>query len=158
MKSGFNWLARSAGIVGVALCASGCVVAIGSGVRSSPPRHEPAPTPVAVTDSADAATIAEIDAARRLDFDNSRTHALSQIAGRPSLPVPVQVHLVNVTYANLDFENNKVSLLKKLIARPDFCDTTRQAIVTQLGKLDFDNNRRQILDHINDRLKQPSGQ
>jgi hypothetical protein len=127
---------------------TGCVVAIGSGSR--PPGEPP---PVVVTDSADAATIAEIDAAARLNMDNSRTAALAQIAERPGLSVPVQVHLVNVTYRTLTFDNNRTHVLTKVIARSDFGDATRHAIVSQLGKLKFDNNQQQILEQINARLK-----
>lgn len=129
---------------------TGCVVAIGSGSRS-PDRG--GPPPVVVTDSADAATIAEIDAAARLNMDNSRTAALASIAERPGLSAPVQVHLVNVTYRTLSFDNNKTLVLTKVIARSDFGDATRHAIVSQLGKLKFDNHQQHILEQINARLK-----
>lgn len=137
------------GVLGISLGLTGCVVAIGSGSHSSP---APQPT-IVVTDSAEAATVAEIDAASRLNFDNARAHALTQIAERGALPVPVQVHLINVAYRCLDFENNKVFVLDKMIARPDFCDATRQAIVSQLNKLGLDHNRQFILQRINERLK-----
>lgn len=126
---------------------TGCVIAIGTG------KDNPPPPAVVVTDSADAATIAEINAAARLNMDNDKTHALGQIAERATLAVPVQVHLVNVTYRNLSFDNNRTHVLSKIIARPDFCDATRHAIVSQLGRLSFDNNRQYILQQINERLK-----
>lgn len=142
------------GLLSIALAFTGCVVSIGGGSHA-PERHDP-PT-VVVTDSADAATIAEIDAAAKLNFDNGRTHALAQIAERSALAVPVQVHLVNVSFRCLDFENNKIHVLSKVIARADFCDATRHAIVSQLHKLSFDNNRQQILQQINERLKAGAG-
>ena len=127
---------------------TGCVIAIGTGKDNPPP-----PPAVVVTDSADAVTIAEIDAAARLHMDNDKTHALTQIAERGSLAVPVQVHLVNVAYRTLSFDNNKTHVLSRIIARADFCDATRHAIVSQLHKLSFDNNRQHILSLINDRVK-----
>jgi hypothetical protein len=136
-------------VVALSTILTGCVVAIGG---SSGSRHS-APPAVVVTDSADAATIAEIDAAAHLNMDNHKTHALSQIAERGTLAVPVQVHLVNVAYRCLSFDNNKTHVLTKIIARADFCDATRHAIVSQLGKLSFDNNRQHILHQINERLK-----
>lgn len=126
---------------------AGCLIAIGTG------KDNPPPPAVVVTDSADAATIAEIDAAARLNMDNDKTHALTQIAERGSLAVPVQVHLVNVAYRTLSFDNNKTHVLSRIIARADFCDATRHAIVSQLHKLSFDSNRQHILNQINERLK-----
>lgn len=153
MKSNLGRALNLLGLLLTGLLLSGCVVAIGSGRHENPPPPSPVPT-VVVTDSADAATIAEIDAARQLNFDNARAQALGQIAERKVLSVPVQVHLINVTYRSLAFENNKVPILSKLIARPDFCDATRQAIVSQLNRLSFDNNRQKLLSEINERLKQ----
>lgn len=127
---------------------TGCVIAIGTGKDNPPP-----PPAVIVTDSADAATIAEINAAAQLSMDNNKTHALTQIAERSSLAVPVQVHLVNVTYRSLSFDSNKTHVLTKIIARADFCDATRHAIVSQLHKLSFDSNRQHLLGQINERLK-----
>jgi len=151
MKTNFGRALNLLGLLLIGLGLSGCVVAIGGKHESSPP---PAPAPaVVVTDSADAATIAEIDAARQLNFDNARAEALVQIAERSALAVPVQVHLINVTYRHLDFENNKVLVLTKMIARPDFCDATRHAVVSQLNKLSFDTNRQLILQQVNERLK-----
>ncbi len=130
---------------------TGCVIAIGT------ERHSHSKSPeIAVTDSADAATIAEIDAAGRLSFDSGRVTALSQIAERDSLSKSVQVHLVNTTYRRLSFDNSKVEVLSKIIARSDFCDATRHAIVSQLNKLSFDNHRQQILQQISARLKKSS--
>jgi hypothetical protein len=150
MKTNFGRVLDLLGLLLISLGLSGCVVAIGSGKHENPP---PPPPAVVVTDSADTATIAEIDAARQLNFDNARTAALAQIAERSALAVPVQVHLINVTYRHLDFENSKVLVLTKMIARPDFCDATRHAIVSQLNKLSFDTNRQLILQQINERLK-----
>jgi hypothetical protein len=145
------------GSLGISLALTGCVVAIG-GTRHSPPPAPPAPPAVVITDSADAATIAEIDAAAKLSFDNHRTHALTQILERSALATPVQVHLINVAYRCLDFDNNKTQVLSRMIARPDFNDATRHAIVSQLRKLDFENNRQHILQQISDRLKQSPAQ
>lgn len=132
---------------------TGCVVSIGGRSHAHvPPPPPPAPPPVVVTNPTDAATVAEIDAAARLNMDSARTQALSQIAGRPSLGVPVQVHLINVTYRCLNFESSKMQVLQQIIARPDFCDGTRHAIVSQLNTLSFDSNRQAILGQINSRM------
>lgn len=151
MKTNFGRVLNLIGLLLTSVVLSGCVVAIGGRHETPPP--SPVPT-VVVTDSADAATIAEIDAARQLNFDNARTHALAQIAQRPALSTPVQVHLINVTYRCLDFENNKFHVLTKMVARPDFNDATRQAIVAQLNRLGYDHSRQALLQQINERLKQ----
>ena len=153
MKTSFARVLNLSGLLLIGLGLSGCVVAIGGKHENSPPSPPPPAPAVVVTDSADAATMAEIDAARQLNFDNARTDALARIAERNVLGVPVQVYLINVTYRSLDFENSKVHVLGKMIARPDFCDATRHAIVSQLNKLSFDSNRQALLQQINERLK-----
>jgi len=139
------------GLVATVVTLTGCVVAIGS--SRGVPARPPAPPAVVVTDSGEAATIAEIDAAAHLNVDDDRAHALAQIAERGTLAVPVQVHLVNTAYRSLNLADNKTQVLSKIIARPDFNDATRHAIVSQLNRLSFDNNRQQILQQINERLK-----
>lgn len=137
--------------VGLLVCAfgmSGCVISVGSKVNTQPPP----PPAVLVTDPGDAATIAEIDAAARLNLDSSKTQALSQIADRPNVPPPVQVHLINTAYRCLNMESSKVQVLQKMIARPDFGDATRHAIVSQLGLLGFESNKQDLLNRINQRL------
>jgi hypothetical protein len=135
---------------GLLAAATGCVgVSIGG-------RREPPPVPIVVQASplspADPATLAEIDAAARLNFDNLRLESLSQIARRPTLNPTAQVHLVNVAYRCLGFDNHKVALLKTIIANRGFNDATRQAIVIQLHKISFDNHRQEILNAINKRM------
>lgn len=135
-------LALLAAVLGL----TGCVVSVGSRVQTPPP--------VVVGDPGQAATIAEIDAAAQFHMDSARTHALSQIAERPNLAPPVQVHLINTTYRCLQFDSSKVAVLQKIIARPDFCDATRHALVTQLGRLSFESSKQDLLSRINQRLAQ----
>lgn len=96
--------------------------------------------------------MAEIDAAARLSFESARKDALIQLAQRPALSPAVQVHLINITYRALSFDNNKVELLRAVIANPAFCDAARQAIVTQLDHISFDSNRQEILRRLNQRV------
>jgi hypothetical protein len=144
----------SLGLAVIASGLAGCVVSIGGRTQNTPPSPAPPPPPVVVSDPGQAATIGEIDAAAQLSMDSARTHALSQIAERPGLAPPVQVHLINVAYRCLSSENNKVQVLQKMIARPDFCDATRQAIVSQLGQLGFESHKQDLLNRINQRLTQ----
>jgi hypothetical protein len=97
--------------------------------------------------------MAEIDAAAKLSFDNARKDSLTQIAQRANLTPFVQVHLVNVTYRCLSFENAKVELFHTLIANPGFSDAARQAIVTQLNRLSFDAHKQAILRQLNERAR-----
>lgn len=143
-----------AGLLVCAIGLSGCVVSVGSRVQA-PPSPPPPPT-IVVSDPGQAATIAEIDAAAHFNMDSSRTQALGQIAERPNLAPPVQVHLINTTYRCLQFDSSKVAILQKIIARPDFCDATRHAIVTQLGRLGFESSKQALLNQINQRLAQPT--
>lgn len=132
---------------------AGCVgISIGSprnsSAKSPPP---PPPPPVIVVESKDAATLAEIDAAAKLEFENTRLQALARLASRPDLTPPLQVHLVNVSYRSLSFDNHRLQVLQAVIQHPAFSDPARQAIVSQLHRLDFDNHRKMILDAIHTR-------
>lgn len=154
MKMIFQRPFLSLGLIVATLAFSGCVVSVGSRVGSTPPPPVVLPPTVVVSDPGQAATIAEIDAAAQLNVDSSRTRTLGQIAERPNLAPPVQVHLINTTYRCLSFESSKVQILQKLIARPDFCDATRHAIVSQLGQLGFESNKQDLLNRINQRMAQ----
>lgn len=152
MKPNLQRLFLNVGLLSVAVVLSGCVVSVGSRVQSPPP--PPPPPTVVVGDPGQAATIAEIDAAAHFNMDSSRTHALGQIAERPNLAPPVQVHLINTAYHRLQFDSSKVQILQKMIARPDFCDATRHAIVSQLGRLGFESSKQDLLNRINQRVAQ----
>jgi len=129
-----------------------CVdISIGSR-HSTPPASPVVVSPPTLPGPADAATVAEIDAAARLDFETSRLKSLQQIAQRADLSSVVQVHLVNVGYRTLSFEQNKMALLRTVIANASFADATRQAIMSQLGALSFDANRQAILREVNERI------
>lgn len=135
------------------LLATGCVISVGG--RHSPP-PPPAPPvvmpPEVVATPGDAATFAEIDASARLDFENGRHDALAAIAARPNLSPAAQVHLINVAYRCLSFDDKKVSVIRQVIANPAFSDPGRQAVVSQLNLLSFDSNRQTLLGAVNDRL------
>ena len=129
---------------------TGCVD-ISIGGRRSPPPPSVVFTPPAVLGTADAATVAEIDAAARLGLHSARSHALSEIARRPALSPMAQVHLVNVSYRCLSFDSGKLTVLRAVIANPVFSDVTRQAIAAQINHLDFDSSRQVILTELNKR-------
>jgi hypothetical protein len=134
-------------LIALVFLAAGLTGCVGVSIGSRRP-----PDPPVVIASADAATAAEIDAAARLSIDSARLEALSRIAKRGDLSPAAQVHLVNVGYRSLSLEDSKVALLRSMIASPAFCDTTRHAIVTQLGSLSFDNNKQAVLNELNNRV------
>lgn len=132
---------------------TGCINLSFGGRRPPPAPQIVVPSvPSGPLSPADAATIAEIDAASRLSFDGARKDSLSQVAERPGLSPVAQVHLINVAYRSLSFDAAKVELLRKLIANPAFSDAARQAIVTQLNHLSFDSNKQEVLRHVNQRV------
>lgn len=129
-----------------ALSLSGCQIDIRLGDSRNP---KPADTIVVVP--ADKATIAEIDAVMKLDFDHSRTAALRAIAKRQNLSDQAQVHLVNRTMKGIAFDNMKLEILQSLVANPAFSNAAEQALLNQLDALTFENFKTEMLRAINKR-------
>ena len=129
-------------LAGLLAGTTGCVVAIGASKSESQP-------PPQVLTSSEAATIAEIDAASKLSFDAAKLTALIQITRLSDLSPAVQLRLVEAAYKRLSFADSKVALLREIIISPNFCDATRQAIVTQLQMLPFDANKQEVLNELN---------
>lgn len=127
-----------------ALSLSGCQIDIRLGDSRKP---KPADTIVVVP--ADKATIAEIDAVMKLDFDNSRTAALKAIAKRQHLSDRAQIHLVNRTMKGIAFDNLKLEILQTLVANPHFCEGAKEALLTRLDELTFENFKTEMLRSIN---------
>lgn len=134
---------------------TGCVFSI-SGSEERPtrhevPKHEPSPVVVMPANTEDAATLAEIDAAGSLSFDNGRVPALKNIAVRPNLSAPIQVHLVNVTLNRLSFDVGKEEVLLALIQNPSFSPAGKETVLRRLNSLQFDAGRTRILNAIQER-------
>jgi len=102
----------------------------------------------------DTATLAEIDAAGKLDFDNSRMEALNAIAARANLSPAAQAQLVKTALTRLDFENAKLTVLQSLIKNPAFGEAGRQAIMENLDKFTFETSKQTIMNSVNKRLSQ----
>ena len=113
---------------------------------------QPAP-PTVITMAADRSTVAEIDAASRLSFEQNRVPIFVQIASRPTLSSEAQVHLVKAIFQHVSFENERLTPLLKLIANPAFSPAAKEAILNQLNGLAFEENRRTILEAIGKREK-----
>src|SRR5262245_1336390 len=118
---------------------TGCVFSIGG---EGPHEHHgesksSPPTVVMASNTEDAAVLAEIDAAGKLDFEDSRVNALKQVAGRSGLTPANQVHLVNVTLRKLSFDQGRVDVLLTLIQNPAFSPAAKEAIFRQMERLDF---------------------
>jgi hypothetical protein len=127
--------------VGAAL--SGCIVIA---------KNETPPGTVVVPQTTeDSVAFAEIDAAGKLDFEQSRLAALNGIASRTNLSPTVQVRLVDTAFKRLDFEQNKVHLFETLIKNPAFANPAKQTLLMNLNKLSFDQNRSTVLRLLNER-------
>jgi len=135
---------------------SGCVFSVGGGGEAE--RHEiPKPPTVVVmpANSEDAATLAEIDAATKLSFDDGKVQTLRNVAARPSLTPPAQVHLINTVLRTLSFDASKVNVLLVLIENPAFSPAAKEAIFRQLERLQFDATRTQVMAAIQKRSATP---
>jgi len=134
----------SIGLCFTGIALAGCIV-VGVDHNSAPPAVMVPSTTV------DSVAFAEIDAASKLDFENARVGALIPIASRTNLTATSQVYLVNTTMKRLDFDNDKITVLKTLIGNQAFCNPAKQTILTSMGKLNFDNDRAGLLASLNAR-------
>ena len=121
----------------------GCVITVESGERY--------PGEVVYGDPVIEATIAEIDAISKLDFDSSKVKGLSQIAAREPLYPPCQEYLVGAVFRSLDFDPSKKKVLLTLIRNRTFSFEAKRAILNRLEKLSFDSTKKDILDELNRR-------
>jgi hypothetical protein len=140
-----------AGVVGLLAVAalSGCVgISIGNRESKSAPSQGMV---IVASEPGDQATLAEIDAAAGLTMDQARREALEAIARRPALSTASQVHLANVAYKRLDFDQSKLAVLQALIQNRSFCPSAKQTIVAQLSKFSQDRDRQAILAAVNQR-------
>lgn len=128
----------------------GCVIAVGN--KNAKDTPQPAVVVVA-SEPGDQATLAEINAAAGLSFENARTDALRAIAQRPNLTPACQVQLANQVFKKLDFDNDKVAVLVPLVHNPAFSPPAKQTIMAQLNKLGFDKDRQAVLQAVNEREK-----
>ena len=130
----------------------GCVgISIGNkNAKDAPP---PPAVVIVASEPGDQATLAEINAAAGLNFENTRTDALRTIAQRSNLTPACQVQLANQAFKKLDMDNDKVAVLLTLIHNPAFSPPAKQTIMAQLSKLSFDNDRHTILKAVNEREK-----
>src|ERR1051325_388557 len=88
MKTNYRLILTTVALSLILVPASGCINLSFGRRAPAPPLPAPPPAVVVATPPltpADAATIAEIDAAARLDFDASKQQALGQIAQRAAL-------------------------------------------------------------------------
>ncbi len=136
---------RSVLFVGLFLAAvvlNSCIVV----VREEKTHRRPPPVEYPSTDD----TI-EIDAIGKLSFDADRHSAYKRIAAREGLCASSQAYLVEAAFKNLSFESAKVDVLLTLIENPNFSPATKNAILSQLERLSFESNKREIIEAMNER-------
>ena len=129
---------------------SGCIIYSGSGdwkCRQQPP----SPPPVAHHDT----VMAEIEAVCRLGSDADRHDLLMQIAGRPNLSPPAQVHLVKMVRERLGSDHARMDVLIRLAENPSLHEEGIRAIVDATECLGSDSSRRAVLEAVGRRQAHP---
>lgn len=87
----------------------------------------------------------QIDAASSLSFEQARVDAMQRIARRVPLRPDAQARLVWAAYLRLDFEQNKVAVLRTILQNPSCDDAARGAVLDGLSHLAFEQNRSEML-------------
>jgi hypothetical protein len=134
------------------LASTGCLVI--SANRSVSPAPSPAPRevyrPADEFHSSDL-LVKEVDAAAALGFEQSRVEALTRIARRVPLRPDIQARLVWAAYLRMDFEQNKMELIRTVLKNPSCEDDARGAVLDGLNHLSFEQNRRELLELVGGR-------
>jgi hypothetical protein len=138
-----RWLALSLAVMTVA--GTGCIVVHTEKDERPRPRSSRATRPLEEARPQDI-TIAEIDAVRKLSFDNDRQSAYGRIAERENLSDEAQVYLVEAVFKNLSFEKAKVDVLLTLVNNRTFSQAAKGAILDRLDGLSFEKDKSQILE------------
>lgn len=129
------------------LVLSGCVITVGGG-DSSQGRHP--------RRGSDAATLAEIDAAANLTFNDDKEKAFIRIASRPYLSGQAQAYLAQKAMKSLVFDDSKRDVLLALVNNPYFVAEGKEAVLENLDSLAFNSSRNQVLEAINRRGHVPT--
>lgn len=137
----------AAAFFALALGLSGCSIVIEGGGGSGIPYPGPGD---------DSATIAEIDAAAGLTFDDGKRKAFVGIASRPHLLGQAQVYLVKKAMRSLTFDDSKEAVLVALVKNPYFVAEGKQAVLEHLNSLTFDSGKEKVLQAINRRGHVPT--
>ncbi len=119
----------------VLMMLAGCCISVGHSGKSRRRPHA-------------SGTIAEINAAAQLSFDNDKAARLKSIAKRKHLKPCEQVHLVNITLKNVSFSNSQTAILLTLIKNPNLSLKAKDSILNQINRISFSNSQRAILDAI----------
>ena len=109
-----------------------------------------------VARKADAAILAQIDAAIQLAFESGKEKALLDIASRPFLSAPAQHYLVIKGTPSLAFESSRLNVMLALVNNPYLLAEGRQAVVENLTLLAFEGSKKNVLAAINKRGQIPS--
>lgn len=96
-------------------------------------------------------TVQEIDAVGRLGFEDNRHHGFKRIAERSNLSDAVQVHLVEVAFEKLGFEDSRMDVMLTLVANPCFSPAGEVALLERIDRFGFEDNRRRVLEAIDKR-------
>jgi len=126
-----------AGLAGLLVWLSGCIVIDTEKTESSWRSEAPEPENV---------TIQEIDAVGKLSMDDDRREGYERIAHRHGLSTGAQVHLVEAALGNLSRDDAKVDVLVTLVRNRCFRSETKAAILDRLDGLDREDCRKEILD------------
>lgn len=130
------------------LVLSGCVITVGGGGDSPQGRHP--------RRGSDAATLAEIDAASDLTFNDEKEKTFIGIASRPYLSGEAQGYLVQKAMQSLVFDDSKRDVLLALVNNPTFVAEGKQAVLENLDALTFESSKTKVLEAINRRGHVPT--
>jgi hypothetical protein len=87
----------------------------------------------------------EIDAAARLNMDHDKSVELVKIARQAGLTPDVQVHLVDVTFDDMVYDDERMNVLTALIANREFSRAAKAKILDRIGEFTSMDAQKEVL-------------
>jgi len=142
-------LRRNATVFLAVVALAGCLGLTGCSTNSLPESLGGAG--VSAQNEMEKVQFSEIDDAAGKGFDKDKVKSFVVVAKQTDLTPNAQVYLVYKTSKAIDFDENRIPVLRALIRNPGFCEAAKKSIKKHLGEFMFEEARSQLRQELDQR-------